>query len=59
MEFKFNEAPVLTPSMRTAFSELKLKHLWVVYPGTEAYPVEKGITTLPLVYVDTLREQFA
>jgi len=59
MEFKFNEAPVLTPSMRTAFSELKLKHLWVVYPGTETYPVEKGITTLPLVYMDTLKEQFA
>lgn len=59
MEFKFNEAPVLTPSMRTAFSELQLKHLWVVYPGMETYPVENGITTLPLVYMDTLKEQFA
>lgn len=59
IEFKFNEAPVLTPSMRTAFSELKLKHLWIVYPGTETYPVEKGITTLPLVSVESLKEEFA
>lgn len=59
MEFKFSEAPRLTPSMRTAFPELQLKHLWVVYPGNETYPVEKNITALPLVNLDTLKEQFA
>lgn len=59
MEFKFNEAPDLTPSMRTSFSELKLNHLWIIYPGTEIYPVEKGMIALPLVRVDTLKEQFA
>ncbi len=56
MEFKFNEAPGLTPSMRTAVSELKLQHLWIVYPGADTYPVEKNITTLPLVNLDTIRK---
>jgi uncharacterized protein len=59
MEFKFNEAPVLTPSMRIAFSELNLNHLWVVYPGAEIYPIEKNVTALPLIHLDTLKEQFA
>jgi predicted AAA+ superfamily ATPase len=57
MEIKFNEAPSLTPSMRTAAAELGLDHLWIVYPGSETYPVEKNITTLPLKNLETIREQ--
>jgi hypothetical protein len=34
--------------MRSAASDLSLEHLWIVYPGSEAYPVEKNISTLPL-----------
>jgi predicted AAA+ superfamily ATPase len=57
MEIKFNEAPSLTPSMRIAASELALDHLWIVYPGSETYPVAKNITTLPLKNLETIREQ--
>ncbi len=57
MEFKFNEAPSLTPSMRIASSELSLNHLWVIYPGNETYPVTKNITALPLKNLETLREK--
>jgi hypothetical protein len=48
MEFKFTESPSLTPSMRIAFSELSLDHLWIIYPGKETYPVTNNITALPL-----------
>ena len=48
IEFKFNEAPKLTKSMRVACEDLKLEHLWIVYPGEHAYPVEKNISVLPL-----------
>jgi hypothetical protein len=48
MEFKFNEAPALTPSMRIASADLALDHLWVVYPGESAYQVEKKISVIPL-----------
>jgi predicted AAA+ superfamily ATPase len=57
MEIKFNEAPSLTPSMRIATSELALDHLWIVYPGSETYPVAKNITTLPLKNLEIIREQ--
>jgi len=36
---------------------LSLDHLWIVYPGNEAYPVEKNITTLPLSQLDSIRAQ--
>jgi predicted AAA+ superfamily ATPase len=56
IEIKFNEAPSLTPSMRIAASELALDHLWIVYPGSEAYPVGKNITTLPLKNLEAIRD---
>jgi predicted AAA+ superfamily ATPase len=53
-EMKFSEAPGLTPSMRRARQDLKLDHLWVIHPGPHAYPMEEGISALPLSLVPTL-----
>ena len=47
-EIKFNEAPKLTASMKSALDVLNLDHLWVVYPGQHRYPIEKKITAWPL-----------
>ena len=33
-EFKYSDAPKITPSMRIACEDLQLDHLYVVYPGT-------------------------
>ncbi len=46
-EIKRSDAPVLTPSMRIAFSDLKLQKLMVVYPGKREYVLSSGITALP------------
>ncbi len=51
IEFKFNEAPKLTKSMRIACEDLKLEHLWIVYPGEHTYPLEKNISVLPLSHI--------
>ncbi len=51
IEYKFNEAPKCTKSMRIACNDLKLEHLWVVYPGKHSYPVEKNISVLPLTEI--------
>jgi hypothetical protein len=48
VEFKFNEAPGISKSMRVALQDLSLSHLWVVYPGRDTYPVDENITVLPL-----------
>ncbi|MCX5789138.1 MAG: ATP-binding protein [Elusimicrobia bacterium] len=47
-EFKLSESPGLTPSMRTAMSDLKLDRLWVVHAGAERYPLAKGVEAIPL-----------
>jgi len=52
VEVKYAQAPALTSSMRFAFRELSLKHLWVVYPGQEKYSLSKNITVMPLKSLD-------
>lgn len=47
-EFKCADAPSTTRSMRVAAEDLKLEHLWVIYPGRERYPLADRITALPL-----------
>jgi uncharacterized protein len=49
--------PSITPSMRTAVSELFLQHLWIVYPGNEIYPVAQNITVVPLKNLEAIQEQ--
>ncbi len=53
-EVKFNEAPRLTASMRTAKDLLALDHLYVIHPGQHAFPMEAGITAVPLREVGRL-----
>jgi predicted AAA+ superfamily ATPase len=47
-EFKCTDAPGTTKSMHVALEDLKLEHLWVVYPGTLRYGLTEKITALPL-----------
>lgn len=53
-EFKLADAPGTTRSMHMAIAELGLEHLWVVYPGDEAYPLGKRISALPVAGVGEL-----
>jgi predicted AAA+ superfamily ATPase len=48
VECKRTDAPTLTPSMRIAMTDLKLDHLYVVYPGTKAYTLSKKVEVVPL-----------
>ncbi len=48
IEFKYADAPSLTKSIHSVCQDLALEHLWVVYPGTKTYLLDKKITVLPL-----------
>lgn len=48
VEFKFNEAPKITKSMHVALADLGLSHLYVIYPGSESYPVAENISVVSL-----------
>ena len=47
VEFKRADAPRLTPSMKTALSDLKLEHLAVIYPGDRRYCLAERIDVVP------------
>lgn len=47
IEIKRADAPRLTPSMRHALEDLKLKRLWVIYPGNKRYPLHAQVEVIP------------
>ena len=47
-EFKCTDAPRTTRSMHIVKKDLRLDHLWVLYPGEQAYPLTESITAFPL-----------
>ena len=47
-EFKFSDSPTLTKSMHIACDNLKLDHLFIVYPGQREIPLRKNITVIGL-----------
>ena len=47
LEFKFTEAPAMTKSMGSALEDLKLEHLWVVYPGEHRFPIDRKVSAWP------------
>ena len=53
-ECKLSDAPGTTRSMRVSLNDLELAHLWVVYPGDEAYPLDDRISVLPIAGVPEL-----
>jgi len=54
IEVKYGDAPSLTPSMRTAYADLSLHRLLVVYPGTKRYELADKIEVFSLS--DAVRE---
>ena len=53
-ECKLADAPGTTRSMRVALADLGLDHLWVIYPGDEAYALDDRISALPVADVPSL-----
>jgi predicted AAA+ superfamily ATPase len=45
-EVKYTDAPRTTRSMRVAIEDLGLERLYVVYPGTESFPLDDRIHAL-------------
>lgn len=48
VECKRTDAPKITPSMRTALTDLHLHKLYVVYPGEQRYPLARNVEVVPL-----------
>lgn len=48
IDCKRADAPSVTRSMRTALADLRLDHLYVLYPGNKAYSLGKKVEVTPL-----------
>ena len=51
MEFKYQDAPGMTKSIRAVLSDLPLQHLWIVYPGSEGYRLDDAVSVVPVTEV--------
>ena len=54
VEMKMQDAPTITPSLRTALSDLKLERIAVVYPGDKRYSLDERIEVVPLPEIGRL-----
>jgi len=48
VECKRKDTPRLTPSIRIALDDLKLKHVFVIYPGIQRFPLASQVEAVPL-----------
>ena len=51
MEFKYQDAPGMTRSIRAVLRDLPLQHLWIVYPGPERYRLDEAVSVVPLAEI--------
>ena len=56
-ECKLADAPSTTRSMRVALNDLGLEHLWILYPGDEAYALDERISVHPAAGIAELAGQ--
>lgn len=55
-EFKYADAPGANRSMHIAIEDLKLEHLWVIYPGQHEYDIDKNISVIPVDNISSLSD---
>lgn len=54
IEIKHSSAPVTSPGFHRAVADLGIERAYVVYSGTERYPLKNGVVALPLMQLDEL-----
>lgn len=53
-EFKYTDSPRITKSMQIAMQDLKLDHLFLIYPGDFNFPLHESMTACGLDALDTI-----
>lgn len=53
-EIRFSDTPAITKSMKISIHDLKLSHLWVIYPGTKKIRTDEMITILPFSKIEDI-----
>lgn len=53
-EIKYVDGPTVNKSMMSAMTDLGLSHLFIIYPGSEEYNLQRNITVLPVKNIPSL-----
>lgn len=56
VEFKHSQTPKLTAGFWSAMNDLKPEACYVVYPGTNSYPLTESVEVLPLTQINRIWE---
>jgi predicted AAA+ superfamily ATPase len=59
VEIKFSASPDVSKGFRSACQDLQCIKEYVVYPGSEAYPLGKTTTALPLLQIQRINSEIA
>lgn len=54
VEIKYSMSPTLSKGFWNAYEDLRCKQGYVIYPGSETYPLGKNVTALPLTKLQTI-----
>lgn len=54
-ECKYTDSPKITKSMNMALEDLKLDHLYVIFPGNQYFPMSEKITACGLEALKTIK----
>lgn len=54
-EFKYSDSPKITKSMNIALQDLKLDHLYVIFPGNRHFPMSENITACGLEILQNIK----
>ena len=54
IEVKWGDAPAMTKSMHVALNDLALRRLFVVYPGSKRYVLQKKVEVVPVEQLDAV-----
>jgi uncharacterized protein len=55
IEIKYQDAPKKTKSLHACLTDLKLDHLWVVYPGDKDYILDTNISVISIMNIDRIK----
>ena len=54
VEIKYSLSPAVSKGFWNAYEDLFCKRGYVIYPGSETYPISKNVTALPLTKLQTI-----
>ncbi len=54
MEFKYQDAPRMTKSIRAVLRDRPLQHLSIVYPGPDRYRLDNLVSVLPVAEISSI-----